>query len=148
MGKNVVLEKNKIKGKDETNIITHHNILFYTSFLALVSIFYSYHKKLHSCFFINCVVFVTSICNYIKYNLTNNSRYVDIVIVVFAMIYHCKLAYTIKYYPYIINIIIIIILHQLHIYYIDNKKYKVARNVWMFVHFYATLNNVFLYNQI
>ena len=129
------------------NILPQHEYCFYSSWSAIISILYALYKRLYVFALLNLYVLITSLFFW-KKPQKGLRRKIDFVITNITFLYHIYLAMIINCYSYLFNSIIIIYLFFYCRECLVKKNYKLSSKIWSFVHLFANINNIILYNQL
>lgn len=127
------------------------NILFYTSFLTLLSISSSLYYNLYICMLFSILIQITSI-NYWRKPVKGIRRNIDIITVTISTIYNLYNSFYYKYYNFTIVVYIGMNSYLISTYFKKYNYIRLAELLHFFVHLLpnisASLMHYHIYNQI
>ena len=123
------------------------NILFYTSFLTLLSIGSSIYYNLYTCMLFSILIQITSI-NYWRKPVKGIRRNIDIITVTIATIYNLYNSFYYKYYNFAIVVYIGMNSYFISIYFKKNNYIRLSELFHFFVHLLPNISASLMHYQI
>ena len=129
------------------NKIVDHEMLYYSSFMLLIPVFFCVYKNIYISAIITFYLFVTSITYWRDYNNKFKLSF-DHFIIIINFIYLYYISSQINKYIYInmfsITVILIFIVSE---YYVINNNNLTASNLWILIHMYLCITLLMIYNK-
>ena len=131
---------------DNKFLETSRNV-YYTSYLVIFSIIYSFYNAIYKLSLFNIFVLITSI-NYWRFPIRGFRRNMDISTVLVSLAYHLYYTYIYNYYQYLYLLSLCIMCYMISNILNEKKIYKLAHSFHSILHLLANINNFYLYKHI